>query len=258
VIYFNKYNFVLIALFTWASCKQDIAEQGKSISNSRIIKLFNKKLPDSYNIIYPKDTTEMERLLINYGLVNVQSIDSTIICDLRYATENNFLKKNMYGDFKKCYLQADVAEKLAEAQKYLKEENPSYSLIVFDAVRPRSIQQKMWDALDMEISQKSKYVSNPRYGSLHNFGAAVDLSIADSSGKELDMGTPFDYFGELAYPVKEKELLEKKILTEIQVKNRELLRRVMYKAGFFNIQTEWWHFNSCYRKTAYEKYNLIE
>ena len=129
---------------------------------------------------------------------------------------------------------------------------------VFDGVRPRSVQQKMWDMLDMPVQERSKYVSNPQNGSLHNFGAAVDLTIIDSTGRQLDMGTPYDYFGELAYPRLEAEMLEQGKLSKQQVKNRGLLREVMLEAGFTPITTEWWHFNSCYRKEAWEKYKIVE
>ncbi len=213
---------------------------------------------DTVHIPVKKKITEFEQILINAGLINIKDIDTSIKVDLKYSTTDNFLGINMYGDFKECYLQAVVAIKLAKAQKELKDTFPDYSLIVYDAVRPRSIQKLMWDSIKVKEKDRPKYLSNPKYGSLHNFGAAVDVSIVDESGKELDMGTPFDSFEELAYPVLEKQMLKKGLLTNKQVGNRKLLRYVMYKAGFFNIQTEWWHFNSCYRKEAREKYAMIE
>ena len=205
-----------------------------------------------------RDTTDFERILIANGLVNVHDVDSTIKVLLRYSTTNNFLGIDMYGDFDQAYLQPDVAQKLKKAQKYLKDTFPNYSLIIYDAVRPRSIQQMMWDSIKVSHKLRPKYLSNPKYGSLHNFGAAVDISIVDSSGKPLDMATDFDSFKELAYPIMEKTLLKKGLITQTQINNRKLLRKVMEKAGFFNIQTEWWHFNSCYRKVARTKYKLIE
>jgi len=99
---------------------------------------------------------------------------------------------------------------------------------------------------------------DPKYGSLHNFGAAVDVSIVNEHGDLMDMATEFDHFGVLAYPTKEDSLLKAGALTQAQVTNRKLLRDVMYKAGFFNIQTEWWHFNAMYRNAASEKYQIIE
>ncbi len=205
-----------------------------------------------------RDTTDFERILIANGLVNIHDIDSTIKVLLRYSTKNNFLGIDMYGDFDQAYLQPDVALKLKKAQQYLKDTFPNYSLIIYDAVRPRSIQQMMWDSIKVSHKLRPKYLSNPKYGSLHNFGAAVDISIVDSSGKPLDMATDFDSFKELAYPIMEKQMLKKGLITKEQINNRKLLRKVMKKAGFFNIQTEWWHFNSCYRKVARTKYKLIE
>ncbi|MCX6296022.1 MAG: M15 family metallopeptidase, partial [Bacteroidetes bacterium] len=165
---------------------------------------------------------------------------------------------DMYGDFNKCYLQADVAQKLKCAQGILRSKFPFYNLIVFDAVRARSIQRKMWDTINVPSFERSKYVSNPNNGSLHNFGAAIDVSIIDENGIELDMGTPYDFFGELAYPREEDKMIEEGKLTHIQLLNRKLLRDVLESSGFMGITTEWWHFNACYRTEAYEKYKIIE
>jgi D-alanyl-D-alanine dipeptidase len=200
----------------------------------------------------------IEQELIGLGLVDVNTMDSTIKVDLRYSTTDNFVGVDVYGDFDKCYLQKDVAEKLVHAQKILHEKYPFYSLIVYDAVRPLHIQRMMWDTLVLPPGEKTKYLSNPDNGSLHNYGAAVDLSIIDENGIPLDMGTPFDFFGDKAHPVKEKEMLEQGILSEREVFNREMLREIMRKAGFFGIQTEWWHFNSCRREEAAQRYKIVE
>ncbi len=206
----------------------------------------------------PLVISEIESRILAAGLVDVKLLDTSIVVDLKYSTSNNFLGVDMYGDFDKCYLQPDVAEKLICSQQILKAKFPFYNLIVFDAVRARSIQRKMWDTIDVPYFEKSKYVSNPNNGSLHNFGAAVDVSIIDEQGIELDMGTPYDYFGELAYPREEDRMLDEGKLTRIQLLNRKLLRDVMELGGFMGITTEWWHFNSCYRTEAYEKYTIIE
>ncbi|MDQ3191468.1 MAG: M15 family metallopeptidase [Bacteroidota bacterium] len=202
--------------------------------------------------------SETEVNFINRGLLDIHSLDSTILVNLKYSGEDNFMQADVYGEWNRAFLQPDVAEKLVIAQHLLKSKFPEYSLIVFDAVRPVSVQQKMWDILDMPINEKTKYISNPKNGSLHNFGAAVDISIVDQYEDQLDMGTPYDYFGELAYPIKEQEFLKSGELSQEQINNRELLREVMIKAGFFNIQTEWWHFNSCTREQAKLKYEIIE
>jgi zinc D-Ala-D-Ala dipeptidase len=201
----------------------------------------------------------LEQSLQEAGLVDIQKLDSNIHVDLKYSGTDNFLKMDVYGDMIHAYLQPDVAQKLLSAQKFLKELHPGFNLVVFDAVRPISLQKVMWDSIKVPKSDRGKYVANPRNGgSLHNYGAAVDASIIDSTGKELDMGCSFDYFGELACPVSEYKFLSSGELNEKQVGNRKLLRYVMSKAGFYNIQTEWWHFNSCTREHAMEVYRLIE
>lgn len=216
--------------------------------------LSNKK--DTIPII---DTCHWDTYLTEQGLINIKDVIANIIVDLKYSTEDNFMQKDMYGCLNNCYLQPDVAEKLKVAQETLKNKDSTLSLLVFDGVRPRSVQQYMWDILDMPIEEKVKFVSNPKKGSLHNFGAAVDISIWNTMDScELDMGTPYDYIGALAWPIREKANLEEGILTKEQIDNRKLLRYAMSKGGFFNIQTEWWHFNSCYRDSAKVKYSIVE
>lgn len=201
---------------------------------------------------------KIERNLIKQGLVNIQDIDTTLKIDLRYSTTNNFVEIDLYGELTKVYAQKEVAVKLKKAQAYLKEKDSSLSLLIFDAVRPHHIQKLMWDTLKIPLHEKTKFLSNPINHSVHNYGAAVDLSIVDINGKEFDMGTPYDYIGKLGFPRLEKHFLETGELTPKQVDNRLLLRSVMVRAGFRQLQTEWWHYNSCSRTVAKEKYSLIE
>ncbi len=200
--------------------------------------------------------SDLEKMLVSMGLVSIQSVDSTLLVSLAYSTTDNFVGVDMYGDLENAYLQQDVAEKLKKAQEHLRKRDTSYKLLVYDAARPKHIQQKMWDTLKIPFQEKIKFLSNPKYHSIHNYGAAVDLTISQN-GIPLDMGTPYDYIGELAHPVLENQLLAQQKLTKVQVDNRRLLRSIMRKAGFFNIQTEWWHFNSCRRSEAKQKYALI-
>lgn len=201
--------------------------------------------------------SEIELEMETLGLVDVLSLDSTLIVDLRYSSSENFTGKDMYGDLNRCYLQKDVALKLVHAQRELKRQYPYYSLLVFDGARPVSIQQYMWDSVQLSPADRQKYLSNPDNRSLHNYGAAVDLTIVDDKGRELDMGTPYDFFGELAHPRAEGEFFMAGELTETQLANRELLRSVMRAAGFSPIDTEWWHFNSTSRLHAAEIYPVI-
>jgi D-alanyl-D-alanine dipeptidase len=143
------------------------------------------------------------------------------------------------------------------AQQYIKEIDSSLSLLIFDCVRPHHIQQLMWDTLKMPINEKTKFLSNPKNHSIHNYGAAVDLTISKNS-LELNMGTPYDYIGKEAYPRMESHFLSTGYLTSKHIANRKLLRKVMKHAGFTNITTEWWHFNSCSRSEAKRKYKLIK
>jgi zinc D-Ala-D-Ala dipeptidase len=202
--------------------------------------------------------SELEKSIREAGLVNVQEVDSTIFVDLKYSSTDNFVKLDLYGDLSNCYLQKDIALKVKKAQTLLKERYPSYSLLIYDGVRPLRVQKQLWDTIDVPEKIKHFYVAHPDSGSIHNYGAAVDLTIADSLGKPLDMGTPFDYFGKLAYPIKEMEMLHEGQLTAEEVNNREILRNVMRDAGFTSITTEWWHFNGCSRATAQNRYKIVE
>jgi D-alanyl-D-alanine dipeptidase len=192
-------------------------------------------------------------------LTDIQEINPSIRVELKYATTDNFMKKRLYFDIDKLYLQKDVAERLSDCQKYLKKLNPELSLLVYDGVRPLSVQQAMWDGLDtIPVAQRTKFVSNPASGSIHNYGAAVDLTICDATGKPLDMGAGYDDIREIAYPELEGEFLASGELTAEQVENRKLLRKVMASQGFTNIPTEWWHFNACNRATAKVKYEILK
>jgi zinc D-Ala-D-Ala dipeptidase len=143
-------------------------------------------------------------------------------------------------------------------QKYLNELKEGYKLIIFDAARPHSVQQYMWDSSGVSNSQKINYLSNPAMGSIHNYGCAVDISILDNKGKALDMGTSFDCMDIASGTANELELLKQGKLTQQQIDNRILLRKVMAHAGFFNVQSEWWHFNFCSIQIAKSKYKIIE
>ncbi|RMG82770.1 MAG: peptidase M15 [Bacteroidetes bacterium] len=201
---------------------------------------------------------DYETRFINFGLINIHELDEDIVVELKYSTTDNFLHTDLYGNLTEAYLQPDVAEKLVLAQALLQSKFPYYTLVILDAARPVEVQQKMWEFMsDYPVQERTKYVSNPKNGSLHNFGAAVDVTIKDLNGGYLDMGTPYDYFGELAYPRLEKHFLETGELTPEQYQNRLLLRNVMQAAGFSGISTEWWHFNSCSREEAKLKYRII-
>ena len=164
----------------------------------------------------------------NPDLVDILSINPTIVLDIRYATENNFTHHKLYPVVQ-CMLRREPAESLSAVQKELK--TRGFGLKVFDGYRPLSIQKKLWKAVPDD-----RYVANPAKGSRHNRGAAVDLTIVDSLGHELEMPTPFDSFSEKAHCDYMK--LPKNVL-----KNRALLERVMERHGFLRMSSEWWHFD---------------
>ncbi|MFP4012534.1 MAG: M15 family metallopeptidase [Chitinispirillaceae bacterium] len=190
------------------------------------------------------------------GLVNLKDIDSTIAVDLKYSTEDNFLNEDVYGEMDECYLQREAAVKLSRAQTLLDSIRPGHTLVVYDALRPRSVQYKMWDIV--KDTPKRIYVAKPQNGSIHNYGAAVDVSILDENGEELDMGTRFDFFGELAQPRYEEKFLAEGKLTQEHVNNRKLLRLAMSRAGFLSISVEWWHFDAFDKKLIREKYPIVD
>jgi D-alanyl-D-alanine dipeptidase len=190
-------------------------------------------------------------------LVNVTAMDTTLLVRLIYAYPNNFTGKVLYEDLKEAYLHPDAAKAIVVAQKALKRRYSSYRLIIYDASRPMSVQQKMWEAV--KGASENIYVSNPAHGGgLHNYGLAVDVSILDGSGNPLPMGTEVDYFGQEAHITNEAELVKSRKITSEAWKNRLLLRQVMREGGFHTLSTEWWHFNFCSRETARKKYALIK
>lgn len=195
--------------------------------------------------------------LDSLGLVNISDIDSTILVRLMYATADNFTGKRLYNGLREAYLNREAAEAVSEAQNILKKQHPAYRLVIYDAARPLSVQQEMWDVV--KGTCKYKYVSNPAHGGgLHNYGVAVDISITDSLGTPLPMGTEVDHLGVEAHITNESQLVEEGMITPEERKNRLLLRRVMTEAGFHVLPSEWWHFNLCSRDEAKQKYQLIK
>ena len=208
-----------------------------------------------------KNVPVIEQKMLDQGLVNIQTLDPEILVELKYATPDNFMKKNVYGELTHAYLQPEMAKKLAQASKFLNQEKPGFKLLVYDAARPNSVQYKLWDALDdlkIPARQKTQYVADPKIGSNHNYGCAIDLTVVDEKGIPLDMGTKYDFFGPLAYPRSEKEMLRQGKLSSKQIANRMILRKAMVKAGFTVNTTEWWHFDGMSKKMARAKYGMIK
>ena len=176
-----------------------------------------------------------------YGLVDIADVDPTIKVELKYSTTDNFTGVNMYGDLTQAYMLPEIAESLKRVQQNLKALHPEYSLLVYDAARPFSIQRFMFSLV--EGTRNSVYVANPsRGGGMHNYGAAVDLTITDQNGRPLDMGSPFDSFIAASHTGNEAELVRRGLITAEAARNRALLTGLMKAEGFGQDPNEWWHF----------------
>ena len=160
--------------------------------------------------------------------VNLKDYSKDFVYDMKYATSDNFLKAKVY-DCGECFLRFKTIKALIEANNsFIK---LGFKIKLYDCYRPLDVQKKMW-----EIVSNPTYVANPAKGSIHNRGGAVDISLVDKNGKELDMGTKFDFFGEEAshnYLKFSDKILE----------NRKLLKSVMIKTKFNSFYSEWWHYN---------------
>lgn len=203
-----------------------------------------------------REPSATELALQAQGLVNVKSLDESIQLEVRYATKDNFMGQNLYGDFDQCYLQPEVGEMLVKAHTYLKERHPDLRFLVFDGTRPRSVQRQMWDKV--KGTDQQKYVASPKSGSMHNFGAAIDLSLTHVDTGEVDMGTAFDFFGPQAQPRYEDKYLQEGELTQAHIDNRRTLRAAMLHAGFSGILSEWWHFNAFSREYTRSTFKIVE
>lgn len=199
----------------------------------------------------------IEQKFINAGLVDIASIDKSIQVNLVNSDpRKNFFRENYYQGLQKAYLRKRVALKLSKAQKILKIKKPSYSLQILDAARPRSVSKAMYKK--MKGTKSEKYVANPKKGSMHNYGIAVDLTIVDENGQELDMGlSPFNKSTLEIY----WQYLKMKIgikLSKEQRANRKMLADVMKAAGFYPLSHEWWHFNGLEKQKARQLFKIIE
>jgi len=172
----------------------------------------------------------------NTHLVDITEINDRfglspgIIVEMRYATSENFLHANVYRSMNRCLLKQEVAEALARVQRSLQARG--LGLKVLDCYRPHPVQFRMW-----EIMPQAGYVAPPEQGSNHNRGAAVDLTLVDGRGRELEMPTEFDNFTERAWQEATQGL------SETQIRNKRTLRESMTAQGFSTIRKEWWHYN---------------
>jgi D-alanyl-D-alanine dipeptidase len=164
-------------------------------------------------------------------LVELVTLDPTIRLDVRYATKNNEFGRPFYSEAR-AFLQRPAAEALARVQRALRAKG--YGLLVFDGYRPWSVTKQFWD---LTPADKKVFVANPKNGSRHNRGGAVDLTLVDlATGKEADMGGAYDEMTERSYVSYDKGPKE-------ALQRRDLLRGAMETEGFFVYPFEWWHFD---------------
>lgn len=195
---------------------------------------------------------DYEERMRKAGLVDIQSLDDEIEVMLKYATEDNFVGQNMYGTLRKAFFRPHFAKKIVEAQRLLRERHSDYSLLIYDAARPLSVQKRMRKAV--EGTPLTAYVADGARGGRHNYGVAVDLTIIDSNGQPLDMGAPFDHFGREAWIGTDKNTTlasykayvewqrKEGIISDEAARNRTLLLEVMDAVGLRPYAKEWWHY----------------
>ena len=178
-----------------------------------------------------------------------------IAVELRYATPDNFVGRDLYTPFDCAWLHRDSAAGLERAVAWLDQRRPGHTILVLDALRPQRVQQQLWDALaDTDLQM---YLANPERGSIHSYGMALDLTILDEHGVELDMGTGFDDLTERSHPALEQQMLKLREITQAHIDNRQLLRNAMAHAGFAGINSEWWHYDFGDRELVRRTYRRV-
>jgi D-alanyl-D-alanine dipeptidase len=215
----------LIIIFFFISCNYSPKEKSlaKELLSTKEKVLLKEDTITEYEqavvLVYDYDTSKWSDIGI---------LDSTIILDLKYATTDNFVEEKMY-DCGRCFLRKKAAAQLLLIQEDLQQKG--YGLKMFDCYRPRPVQWKLWEKVP-----NPKYVADPKKGSMHNRGAAVDLTIVDNNGNDFEMGTHYDFFGPRAHSTFTS-------LPDSIMQNRQLLSSTMMKYGFHPIRSEWWHFS---------------
>lgn len=208
-------------------------------------------------------------------MVDITTLDSSILVELKYSTTDNFVGVDMYGDLERAYLEREFAQKVVLAQSILKREHPNLTLLIYDAARPISAQRAMRRCV--EGSALESFVADGTRGGRHNYGVAVDLTIATEDGTPLDMGAEFDEFSEASsvkgspdtsdkssrtidvYRGYITELANRGIITDEAARNRILLVEVMCEAGLYPYRKEWWHYEDIMPMSSVRsKYRLLD
>ncbi|WP_431124119.1 M15 family metallopeptidase [Flagellimonas flava] len=218
-------KLLLITLVLLAACKE--VKEKPEEANTTNAQTVQQEIKDTI-IQVPKRVFKSFEGLADTTFVRLADFSDDFAYDMRYATENNFLKAKVY-DCAECYTRVKTAKALITANKDFLAKGVKIKF--FDCYRPNSVQYKMW-----EIVPNPQYVADPVKGSIHNKGGAVDITLVDMEGEELDMGTDFDFFGKRAYH-------DNMDLPQNILDNRKLLKETMEAHGFWSIRTEWWHYN---------------
>ena len=215
----------------------------------------------------PHRSTLAHESLLGHPTFRHLSTVAGIRIDLRYASANNFVGRDLYAPLDCAWLHADAAAGLERSVAWLGVQAPTCQLVVLDALRPQRIQQTLWDALantDLQL-----YLAEPQLGSLHSFGMALDVTLCDvlpalagagtshASYPERDMGTGFDAMHDASHPANETAMLATGALTKQHLANRQVLRLAMEAGGFKGISTEWWHFDFGDRKAVRTQYPRV-
>ena len=206
----------------------------------------------TFSTLQAQELPDYDSLIRKMGLVDINTLDKEILVELRYATTNNFMQQNIYGELRKAYFVPHFARKIAQAQQILRQRKPGYRLLIYDAARPQSAQRRMRQAV--EGTPYTAYVAEASRGGRHNFGVAVDLTIADKDGRPLDMGAPFDHFGREAwigdgrnttlqhFKAYIAQMQKQGIISAEAAANRTLLVEIMDAVGLRPYAKEWWHY----------------
>ncbi len=198
--------------------------------------------PNRYGLKVVEDLSIYEALVAEdpaKALVDLESFIPGLAVDVRYATRENFMGEKLYP-VAKVYLRRPAAEALRAVQKELAEEG--LGLKVFDGYRPYRVTEKMWERYG-----DPDFVADPKSGSRHNRGCAVDVTLISlKTGEALPMPTGYDEFTKAA-------AADFADLPEEVIKNREVLRKAMDRHGFEMLPSEWWHFDF----RGWEKFELM-
>ena len=222
----RRYFLILLSGILVLACKENSSRKGGGEEQqSESVELTDTATATPTN---DRKTVATFEHLADSTFVRLADYSREFAYDMRYATDNNFLKAKVY-DCAECYTRVKTAKALIAANEDFRA--AGVRIRFYDCYRPNSVQYKMW-----KIVPNPQYVANPVKGSIHNKGGAVDITLETLDGQVLDMGTDFDFFGKRAYH--DMTDLPQKILN-----NRKLLKETMEKHGFWSIRTEWWHYN---------------